>query len=311
MKRLKFKLFLKSYFRRLNTGGFSVRHIPEGMEMPENRQKRVWINILLFIMTFFTTTMAQSTGGTSFREEFTSGLPFSLTLMTILSLHEFGHYFAARRFGVRATLPYFIPFPSLIGTMGAVIKTKSPIPHRRALFYIGAMGPIPGFVASLAAVVAGVYMSQVQPIIQLEPGTLITFGDSLLLKLITWSIHGTIAEGSGLVLHPVAFAGWIGFMLTSLNLMPAGQLDGGHILHALIGDRQRYAGWLTLAALVALSFFWPGWIVWVLIIMTIVMVAHPHIHETGGELSFAEKITGWSCMLILVLTFIPVPIELG
>lgn len=308
MRLRKPKLFFRLYFHRLHTGGYTAGHIPERVDLPQTGRDRVWINILLFIITLYTTT---TSGLHFFGVDFKGALSFSLPLMAILSIHEFGHYFAARRFGVRATLPYFIPFPSLIGTMGAVIKTKSPIPHRRALFYIGAMGPIPGFIASIAAVIAGVAMSVVEPVLPQEPGTIITFGDSLLLKLITWYIHGPIAEGSALVLHPAGFAGWVGFMLTSLNLMPAGQLDGGHVLHALIGDRQRYAGWLTLACLAVLSFFWPGWIVWIVIILLIVMVGHPHIEESGGELSTAEKITGWSCMLILLLTFIPVPVDLS
>jgi len=271
---------------------------------------KIRVNIILFFITFFTTTWAQHGSGDYLYQRLLGGLPYSLTLMSILAFHEFGHYFAARKFGVDATLPYFIPFPSLIGTMGAVIKTKSPIPHRRALFYIGAMGPLPGFIVSLAAVIAGIYMSDVRPLIPEEPGTVLSYGESLLFTFIVHCIHGNVASGSDVFLHPVAFAGWIGFLLTSLNLMPAGQLDGGHVLHSLIGSRQRYAGWITLAVLLVLSFYWPGWIVWIIIILALVKVGHPYVHEAGIKLTFTEKVTGWICMLILVLTFVPVPVTI-
>lgn len=308
------KSFFKAYFHRLNygPGGKSSGHhaLPEDFVYSSIRRDRVWINILLFIVTFITTTLAQPALSDSPGDNLFSGLQYSCTLMAILSAHEFGHYFAARRFGVDATLPYFIPFPSLIGTMGAVIKTRSPIPHRRALFYIGAMGPIPGFVVSLAAVIAGVYLSQVQPVLPAEQGSILSFGDSLLFSFIIHQVHGSIAAGSDLFLHPVAFAGWIGFLLTTLNLMPVGQLDGGHILHALIGERQRYAGWCFLIMLVILSFYWPGWIVWVILILLLIMVGHPHIHDDGRDLTPAEKAAGWTCMAILVLTFIPVPVTI-
>lgn len=310
------KLFLKLYFQKLNYGPGgknSGRHVlPEDFVYNRVRRDRVWINILFFIATFITTTLAQSQGTESITANLIGGLQYSCTLMAILSAHEFGHYFAARRFGVDATLPYFIPFPfpgSPIGTLGAVIKTRSPIPHRRALLYIGAMGPLPGFIVSLAAVIAGISLSQVQPILPAE-GLELLLGDSLLFSFISQQIHGSIAPGSDLFLHPVAFAGWIGFLLTALNLMPVGQLDGGHILHALIGDRQRYAGWIFFAALVFLSFYWPGWIVWIIIFLFLVMVGHPHIHDTGEELTTAEKVMGWACMVILALTFVPVPVTI-
>src|SRR5208337_4308439 len=135
---------------------------------------------------------------------------------------------------------------------GAVIKTRSPIQGRRALFYIGAMGPLPGFAVSLAAVIAGVYLSEIKPLSIMINGPTPVFGDSLLFLLIVKAIHGTPPHGYDLYLHPVAWAGWIGFLITSLNLMPIGQLDGGHILYALIGGRQKFFGWCASAALVGL-----------------------------------------------------------
>lgn len=312
VKRIKF--FFKRYLFRLNNGipypGAANTEddffIPQTDAFP---YKTRWkLNLFLFIVTLCTTTLFAPSSGETIGEALINGLPYSLTLMTILSIHEFGHYFAARKFGVSATLPYFIPFPSIIGTMGAVIKTKSPIPHRRALFYIGIMGPLPGFFASLIAVFAGVSMSEVIPI-PLTEGVIIQLGNSMLFSSIVYLFHGTIPGGYDLFLHPVAWAGWIGFFITSLNLMPLGQLDGGHVLYSLIGKKQSYAGWSALAVLVVLTFIWPGWGLWVVITLLILMVAHPPVRETS-PLSFKEKAAGWFCMAVFIITFIPVPVQL-
>jgi membrane-associated protease RseP (regulator of RpoE activity) len=305
------KDIFRDYFNRLNTG-MRVKTVSERefgeFQVPED--KPVIINIALFLVTFLTTSLAGASSGETLPEIIISGLPYSLTIITILLTHEFGHYFAARSFGVRATLPYFIPFPSLIGTMGAVIKVKSPIPDRRALFYIGAMGPIAGFVMSIIAVVIGISLSEVR---NLPAGggevPIPIFGDSILFAMIVKVFHGTIPEGKDIFLSPYAWAGWIGFLVTSINLMPVGQLDGSHILYALIGKKQRIFGWGVLAGLGVLSFFWYGWAIWIFIIMFFLMVAHPPIPE-GRELNLFEKGMGWFCMVIFVLTFIPVPVEI-
>ncbi len=306
--------FFKLYFYRLNNGAYSGAgaitaegFAEENRFLPAVREK--WkLNLVLFIITLGTTTLAGAVYTGNIFDSIISGLPYSLTLLAILGIHEFGHYFAAKKFGVRATLPYFIPFPSIVGTMGAVIKTKSPIPHRRALFYIGVMGPIPGFVASLIAVITGVMLSEVLPLPPAEGITPI-FGNSLLFGFIVEQIHGTIPPGFDIALHPFAWAGWIGFLVTSLNLIPIGQLDGGHILYSLIGRKQVYFGWAALAGMVVLSFIWPGWGVWIVLTLFVLMVAHPQIPERE-ELSFKEKIIGWLCMVILVITFIPIPVEI-
>jgi len=308
------RFFFKRYLFRLNNGipYTGITKTEENFFIPlteTSPRKPEWkLNLFLFITTLCTTTLFAPSSGETIGEALINGLPYSLTLMTILSIHEFGHYFAARKFGVNATLPYFIPFPSIIGTMGAVIKTKSPIPHRRALFYIGIMGPLPGFFASLIAVIAGVSFSEVIPI-PLTEGLIIQLGNSILFSLIVNLFHGSIPAGHDLFLHPVAWAGWIGFFITSLNLMPIGQLDGGHVLYSLIGKRQTYAGWLALAALAVLTFIWPGWGLWVAITLLILMVAHPPIRE-AAPLSFKEKAAGWFCMMVFILTFIPVPVQL-
>lgn len=302
---------IRTYLYRLNNGTIPYFKNPESIPaIVEKKNKPVAINIVLFILTFITTSFAGGNSGESLVEYFISGLPYSFTILAILLSHEFGHYFAARHFGVKTTLPYFIPFPSLIGTMGAIIKTRSPIPDRRALFYIGAMGPIPGFIVSLAAVIAGIYLSEVKPLP--VPGgdlTIPIFGDSILFAFIVKIFHGNIPTGHDIFLGPYAWAGWIGFLITSINLMPIGQLDGSHILYALIGRKQLLFGWAAFGGLFILAFFWYGWALWILITLLVLMIAHPAIEEVT-ELTFPEKILGWSCMVIFILTFIPVPVEL-
>lgn len=309
----KFKLMGKLYLYRLNNGiphHYERLHDNSIIEYPiVGEYKLKWkLNLLLFIVTFATTTLFAPSYGDTTTDIIINGLPYSITLMTILLFHEFGHFFAARRFNVKSTLPFFIPFPSIIGTMGAIIKTKSPIPHTKALFYIGSMGPLPGFIVSLFASLIGVYLSEVKQI-PTGDGIYIQLGDSILFSAIVHLIHGEIQPGLDLFLHPIAWAGWIGFLITSLNLMPLGQLDGGHILYSLIGKKQRYAGWICLFALVALSFIWPGWAVWVFMTLFLLMVAHPPVRQV--PLSLKEKITGWLCMIIFILTFIPVPVQIG
>ncbi len=287
---------------------------PAFNELQKDAAKKtpLWIHGLLFALTFITTTLAGSDGSLNFDAIISRGLPFSITLMLILSSHEMGHYFAARKFGLSATLPFFIPVPhiiSLIGTLGAVIKIKSPLRSRRALLYVGMSGPIAGFILSLAAVIIGLRLSTIQPLPVPPPGSIMLhFGDSLLFRALTFVIHGTIPPGHDVMLAPIAWAGWIGFLVTSLNLMPIGQLDGGHIVHALIGKMQRYFGWIAFLLLAALCAIWFYWIVWVFLILFFVRIGHPVIADRS-PLSRSERATGWATMLILAATFIPFPVE--
>jgi membrane-associated protease RseP (regulator of RpoE activity) len=306
------KLFMsaKEFFARLNMNPDAVsikKKIYIANDKPE--KKRIWINILLFLITVITTTVAGAESVESIGKIFKSGIPFSMTLLTILLSHEMGHYLAARHFGVKATLPYFIPFPSIIGTMGAVIKLKSPIYNRRDLLYIGAMGPIIGFIFSLIAIIAGIYLSEVKPIPVKSDDLNIFFGDSILSAFIIEAIHGPIQSGYDIYLSPYAWAGWIGFLVTGLNLMPIGQLDGSRVVYALLGRRQLFVGWAAFIGLVILSFIWPGWIVWIIFSLVLLKIGHPTVEE-GVKLSFGEKILGYFCILIFILTFIPVPVKI-
>lgn len=309
----KIRILIKRYFHRLNTGMPAPQPEAPSFEFASRERKTSpLINLLLLVTTFFTTTLAGAHSGTTMIDYLMSGLSYSLTIMTILLFHEMGHYFAARKFGIASTLPYFIPIyiPEIIhfGTMGAVIKTKSPIPNRKALLYVGAMGPLPGFIISLAAVIYGLSVSKVIPIPVPQPNTVIPiFGDSLLFKGLVYCVHGAIPSGHDIQLSSFAWAGWIGFLITSLNLMPLGQLDGSHILYALFGRKQTLFGWAAFVGLMGMSFVWPGWIVWIVLTLVLLMVAHPHVPD-GEGLGTKEKVIGWLCIVIFILTFIPVPV---
>ncbi len=302
------KKFLVQYFTRLNTGMRPQGSIAPPVSESVQTKEKPLVNVLLFIATFVSTTVVGATSVDSIAHFFISGLPYSITLMTILLTHEFGHYFAARRFGVRSTLPYFIPFPSLIGTMGAVIKTKSPIPHRRALFYIGVMGPLPGFIVSLAAFIVGIWLSEIKPLPTGMEGNGFIMGDSLLVLFVIKMVHGAVPAGSDVFLSQLGKAGWFGFLITNLNLMPIGQLDGSHIIYSLVGKKQVFFGWAALAGLVVLSFFWPGWTVWIAMTLLFLMVAHPEVQE-GVVLTLPEIIIGWLSVAIFIITFVPLPID--
>ncbi len=303
----KILLFLRLYISMLNG---SLREPAEPGHGKKEKDTPAYIHLLLLLATVITTTLAGARSYSSLSSIIATGLPFSITIISILLAHEMGHYLAARHFGFRVSLPYFIPFPSLIGTMGAVIRIKSPVTDRRALLIIGASGPVVGFILSLAAAAVGILVSEVRPIPAM-PGNIAVpvFGDSLLFAFITRIIHGTIPAGHDLFLSPYAWAGWIGFLVTSLNLLPFGQLDGGHILYALIGGRQRHVGWIAFLSLAALSTLWPGWLVWIALILLFLMVGHPE--GTGSDpLPRAERALGWVCALIFVITFIPRPVYL-
>ncbi|MCX6357889.1 MAG: site-2 protease family protein, partial [Candidatus Aureabacteria bacterium] len=198
------------------------------------------INLLLFALTVASTLFVgaarEGVNLIDHPHQFAAGIPFACSIIAILGVHEFGHYLMSIYHGVRATLPYFIPAPTIIGTLGAVIKTKSYIPDRKSLLDIGAAGPLCGFVAACAALAVGLYRSDVVDLGPLLRRTGVEeFGDSLIVYLMSFLIKGPLPEGKAIMLNPVGFAGWVGLLVTAFNLMPVGQLDGGHVLYSLVG----------------------------------------------------------------------------
>ena len=274
------------------------------------------IHLVLFFLTVFTTLLAGALmEGAKILEnplELFKGIPFSFTLMFILGTHEFGHYYYAQKHKVDATLPYFIPAPPflfLIGTFGAFIKIKSPIYRKDALLQIGAAGPIAGFVIAVPALIIGLLLSDVVEKSNIQ-GALI-LGDSILMKILTWITHPKLMDTQDIMLHPIAFAGWIGLLVTMLNLLPIGQLDGGHVAYAMLGKKQRLIGQIAFIFLIPLSFLSINWLIWGLLLLILMRsVKHPPIQDIHIPLSDTDKRIGYICLLIFIVCFIPAPLKI-
>lgn len=274
------------------------------------------IHLVLFFLTVFTTLLAGALmEGAKILEnplELLKGIPFSFTLMFILGTHEFGHYYYAQKHKVDATLPYFIPAPPflfLIGTFGAFIKIKSPIYRKDALLQIGAAGPIAGFVIAVPALIIGLLLSDVVEKNNIQ-GALI-LGDSILMKILTWITHPKLMDTQDIMLHPIAFAGWIGLLVTMLNLLPIGQLDGGHVAYAMFGKKQRLIGQIAFIFLIPLSFLSINWLIWGLLLLILMRsVKHPPIQDIHIPLSDTDKRIGYICLLIFIVCFIPAPFKI-
>jgi len=268
------------------------------------------IHLVLFIATILTTLLAGALmeGVNPLKSPLgiVKGWPFSLTLMLILGFHEFGHYYFAMRHNVDATLPYFIPAPTFIGTFGAFIKIKSPIYRKNALLQIGAAGPIAGFMIALPALIIGLILSEIVDISVAEVG--IALGDSILVKLLTLIIFPNLAETQDVILHPIAFAGWIGLLVTMLNLLPIGQLDGGHIAYAMLGRKHDKVARYALLALIPMGLLSLNWLVWAALILILMRTTkHPPVYDVEAPLSKVNMRIGYVCLVIFLLCFIPVP----
>ena len=239
----------------------------------------------------------------------TGGIAYALALLGILLCHEMGHYLMARRYRVRSTLPIFLPLPFLspFGTLGAVIKMRQHIRDRRALYDIGIAGPLAGIIPALIATVWGLAHSTVIDKSAMD-GTLM-LGDSLLSGWIQQAIHPNLGPDQDLLLHPVAFAGWAGLFVTALNLLPIGQLDGGHVAYGLLGRRSVYLGWAMIAALAVLGYYFPGW--WfLLVILLLTRVRHPKTMDERVPLDSRRVALGVFALAFFVVSFIPAPITL-
>ena len=239
---------------------------------------------------------------------FPTGFAFSLTLLAILLVHEFGHYIACRAHRIDATLPFVIPAPTLSGTAGAVIRIRSFIPDRNALMDVGIYGPLAGYAASAVAVVTGFLLSV--PRRASAPGSIIQFGGEPLTIRVAHAMllrsHPHMPGFERLALHPVLLAGWIGLFITALNLLPGGQLDGGHILYAVSPRLHRVVTiLLPLALFVAGVFYWLGWMLWGVILLIPVM-RHPRVPQ-HTELSPARAALGVLGAFLFLLTFTPTP----
>lgn len=295
------------------------------------------IHIILFLLTVATTFIT----GLSFGGDIISALSFSFALLFILGSHEMGHYYYGKKYGVDITPPYFIPAPpfiSPIGTFGAFIKIKSPISTKRALFDIGIAGPFAGIVATVPVLIIGIKLSTIVEMSEHAAEGGLVLGTPLIMSLFSDIFYGPIPQGYDLFLHPVAFAGWVGLFVTALNLIPSGQLDGGHIVYALFSKKyHRYVSRVMIALLIIFGIGtkilleigndllgsgfnwltqsvpviegWPGWILWA-VLLTLMGAKHPPTMYEETDLDMKRKILGLISLLIFIGSFTPAPIKL-
>jgi len=302
-----------------------------------------FIHIALFVVTFITTMLAGiewTTGkpGPYQLNDLMYGLPYSISILFILGVHEFGHYFASVYHKVKATLPFFIPFPPIsgflnFGTMGAVIKTKEPIPNNKAMFDIGAAGPLAGFAACLIVLIYGfTHLPPADYILQIHPDYYspeygknaigFAFGDTLLfsiLKILFTNASQFVPPMSEVYHYPYLCVGWFGLFVTAMNLIPVGQLDGGHVIYSMFGEKKHEAiasvsmillllfgvlGILDSFLDIGITIGWSGWLFWAIILYFFIKIKHPPVHQFE-ELDLKRKIFGYIAILIFILSFSP------
>lgn len=324
----------------------------ENYYAPKVKKKPVWsswvIHLSLFLLTFVTTLIAgmEWVTGKMGPYEFNSlsqGLPYALGILFVLSCHEFGHYFAARYHKVDATLPYYIPFPPIpyfinFGTMGAVIKTKGQIKNNKTMFDIGVAGPIAGFVASLIVLIYGfTHLPGVEYILKIHPDFFspdygkdalnLRFGDTLLFSFLReiFTKPGQFVPPMSEVYHyPYLCVGWFGLFVTAMNMLPVGQLDGGHVVYSMFGEKihEHFAGifMLILAFLGFEGIFeglvgidwglgWSGWLFWGLILYFVIKIKHPPVAHFE-QLGKGRMALGYLSIFILIISFSPAPLVL-
>ena len=311
-----------------------AEYLPSEVYVVRPPSPRYWLHILLFVATIFTTlvvgakmefdflhnappfvhgdeTLPLFPVGWALHEpsRLLLGIPFSATLLLILMAHEMGHYLYCRYYGVYATLPFFIPAPTLIGTLGAVIRIRSPIRSRCALFDIGIAGPIAGFVVALTVLVIAMPHSRVMPGVMANSD--IEMGYPLIFRMVAAMLplanaHGGSSPLQDIYFHPTAIAAWVGMFATALNLLPGGQLDGGHIVFALNPRAHRIVSRLTILALIPMAFyFWAGWLLWA-ILLRISGMRHPMVEEWPGVTPGRRWLAALALLMMLV-TLTPAP----
>jgi membrane-associated protease RseP (regulator of RpoE activity) len=294
---------------------------------------RLWVQVLLLVLTLMTTTFAGACHYYNFTLDFaTSGNPelagpsasdlfgsplfylqglwYSLTILAILGCHEMGHYVACLRYDVIATRPFFLPAPVLTGTLGAFIRIKSRIPNKVALFDIGIAGPLAGFVVAVPALFIGLMLSRIDRLPE-DSSNLIELGEPLLFQFAAWLVWGDVPDGSSINMHPMAFAAWFGLLATALNLFPIAQLDGGHISYAVLGERSTMVTIVMVGVAIGLAFMSSSWIVWTVLLLVMIATLgprHPPTLYDDEPLDMGRVVLAAVAMLILVLCFTPVPI---
>lgn len=287
-------------------------------EITKDELNKPGLALSLAVITLFTTTAVGAILAGVSQEQFQSepnllleGLPYALSLMWILGCHEFSHYFTAIYYNVRTTLPYFIPFPFFLGTLGAFIQMKSPIPNRKALFDVGIAGPIGGFVMTVPLLLWGLSLSEIVSITE-ESGLLVVDSldprSSLLMTVFCKLALGeAFVEGTAINLHPIAIAGYIGVIVTALNLMPIGQLDGGHIVHAMYGQRRAVIiGQVSRFLMLILALIEPSFLIWAVLLFFMPIFDEPALNDVS-ELDQVRDLLGFLSLVLLISILLPLP----
>ncbi len=299
--------------RRLKQSGFegAVKEDGSGLLIGVREittKKWPYLNMVLFAATLVTMFFAPAFFEFNLNFLHQPGIimervQFTVALMLILLFHEFGHYLMGRRRGVLMSLPYFIPAPNIVGTFGAVIKSRSPFTNRRDLIEVGAAGPIAGFVVAAIVLAFGLWHGKIIPS-DMSHG--MRLGDSLLIKILAYLVGGNMPAGYEYALSPTIFAGWVGLLVTMLNLLPLGQLDGGHILYGMAGKYQGVVAKIFLVFMVILGLKWPGW--WIFGAFVLIFgLRHPPTFNDALPLSRTARIMGYASLVIFIISFIPVP----
>lgn len=296
-------------------------HIIYVMKKPKRKERSVWVNITLLIATVITTVLTGSMLHMEYFEIwdipnvmnifnienlFYGGMLFAFPLMSILFVHEMGHYFTSKKHGIKTSLPFFIPIPPIlpsfnIGTFGALISSSDPMPNKKALFDVGISGPLAGFLVAIPVTILGIKLSTPAPLIEPVSGE-IMLGGSILFSFLSSAILNIPYE-TPINLSLTAFAGWVGLLITSINLLPAGQLDGGHIFRAVLGKKQKYAGWIAVFIMI-----FTGWTFFAIIIVFMLGMMHPPPLNDDTDLDIKRKLLFFVALIILVICFIPFPI---
>jgi len=294
------------------------------LKKPNKKEKPVWMNMVLLLAVIITTVL---TGSMLYQGSFDiysmkdpmdilnpenllfGGLLFALPLMSILFIHEMGHYFISRKHNISTSFPFFIPVPPIlpyfnIGTFGAIISSNEPMPDKKSLFDVGISGPLAGFLVAIPVTIIGVATAEIVPQVAIDDiaaGTTV-FGSSLLIDILVKLIHN-LPSNLTIDMNPILFAGWVGLLITSINLLPAGQLDGGHIFRAVLGDKQKYLAW---AAIIIMVF--TGWWFFAFIIIFMMGTSHPPPLNDDTKIDTKRKLLFIVAIAILLLCFIPFPI---
>jgi len=286
-------------------------------------KSKVGFHILLVVLTFLTLTFKEGVWAFVFAfsenkdlllKIFLDEYPYSVALLVILFCHEMGHYIPARIYQLQTTLPYFIPMPfSPVGTMGAVIQIQEPIQDKVKLFDIGVGGPFMSLILSIPCWILGLYYSELVNIADFaQEKNILNFGDSLFTYYTgQWILGPYNTETTTILIHPLAKAGWVGLLVTAINLFPFGQLDGGHIVYALFGESYRKWIHYLFLGFLCLGLVNFSWVIWGFIIFYLIKVEHPYVPDAEYELGFGRQILGYFMLASLVFIFIPVPLSSG